>query len=158
MQSFRCAGEIIYFSFKFSLRSASWRTVPETNTALVVTSKGSQSDPSDNSIVTQSKAKTYLKKYASEIRSLESASTLSFASLILSVLFVSKVFGFFILNFAYLVNISFFALIVRDSWGVRRSNPIAIAAIALSIFLTSMLLFDSLKVLDMVSSFGNLFD
>ena len=67
-------------------------------------------------------------------------------------------FGIFILNLAYLANISFFALTVRDSWSVRRSDPIALAAIVLSLFLSSMLLFDSLKMLDMVSSFGSFFD
>ena len=123
-----------------------------------MTSEQSSSDPKETSIVSQSQAKTYLKKYASGVRSLESAPTLSFISLILSTLFVSKVFGLFILNLAYLVNISFFALVVRDSWAIRRSNPIALVAIALSIFLSATLLLDSLKMLDMVSSFGSLFD
>ena len=123
-----------------------------------MTTENSAPESSETSLVSQSPAKKYLKKYVSEIRALESASTLSFISLVLSILFVSKVFGFFVLNFAYLVNISFFALVVRDTWAIRRTNPIALGAVGLSIFLSAMLLFDSLKMLDMVSSFGNLFD
>ena len=125
---------------------------------LAMTSEQPSSDPKVKSIVSQSQAKTYLKTYVSGVRSLEGAPTLSLISLILSTLFVSKVFGLFILNLAYLVNISFFALVVRDSWSIRRSNPVALAAITLSIFLSATLLLDSLKMLDMVSSVGGLFD
>ena len=65
-------------------------------------------------------AKSLLKDYFQGVRNLESAYTFSFVSLVLSVLFVSKVFDFFILNLLYVLNISFFALVVRDSWLMRK--------------------------------------
>ena len=99
-------------------------------------------------------AKTLLKDYFYGIKKLESAPTLSFISLVLSILFASKVFGYFVLNLSYLLNLSFFALIVRDSWVVRKRNIIPLAAILVSIALTAMLLVDMLKVVDMFSSFG----
>ena len=65
-------------------------------------------------------AKSLLKDYFQGVRNLESAYTFSFVSLVLSVLFVSKVFDFFMLNLLYEFNISFFALVVRDSWLMRK--------------------------------------
>ena len=65
-------------------------------------------------------AKSLLKDYFQGVRNLESAYTFSFVSLVLSVLFVSKVFDFFMLNLLYVLNISFFALVVRDSWLMRK--------------------------------------
>ena len=99
-------------------------------------------------------AKGLLKDYFQGVRNLESAQTLSLVSLILSILFISKVFGFFILNLLYLVNISFFALIVRDSWSIRKKNLLPIAIIIISIALTSMLLVDVLKMMDVAATFG----
>jgi len=99
-------------------------------------------------------AKTLLKDYFNGVKKLESLSTMSFVSLIISILFVSKVFGYFILNVAYLINVSFFALIVRDSWVTRKRNIIPLVAIIVSIALTAMLLVDVLKAIDMFASFG----
>jgi len=102
-------------------------------------------------------AKTLLKDYFYGVKKLESAPALSFISLILSTLFVSKVFGYFVLNLAYLINLSFFALIVRDSWVARKRNVIPLVAILISIALTAMLLVDALKTIDMFASFGRAF-
>jgi hypothetical protein len=103
-------------------------------------------------------AKGLLKDYFQGVRNLESAQTLSLVSLILSILFVSKVFGFFILNLLYLANISFFALIVRDSWSIRKKNLLPIAIIVISIALTSMLLVDVLKMMDVAATLRNSFE
>ena len=65
-------------------------------------------------------AKSLLKDYFQGVRNLESAYTFSFVSLVLSVLFVSKIFDFFILSLLYVLNISFFALVVRDGWLMRK--------------------------------------
>ena len=65
-------------------------------------------------------AKSLLKDCFQGARNLESVYTFSFASLVLSVLFVSKVFDFFMLNLLYVLNTSFFALVVRDSWLMRK--------------------------------------
>ena len=91
-------------------------------------------------------AKSLLKDYFQGVRNLESAQTFSLASLVLSILFVSKVFDFFILNILYVLNISFFALVVRDSWMMRKKNIIPLISIIISVALTSMLLVDLLKI------------
>jgi len=98
-------------------------------------------------------ARGLLKDYFLSIKKLETAQTLSIVSLILSALFVSKVFGFFILNILYIVNIAFFALIVRDCWVIRKKNPLPIGVAIISIVLTSMLLIDVVKMMDLASSF-----
>ncbi len=103
-----------------------------------------------------SDAKSLLKDYFSSIRKLETAQTLSIVSLILSIFFVSKIFGFFILNILYIVNISFFALIVRDCWVIRKKNPLPIGVAIVSILLTFMLLIDVIKMMDIASSFTNM--
>ena len=96
-------------------------------------------------------AKSLLKDYFQGVRNLESAQTLSLASLVLSILFVSKVFDFFILNLLYVLNISFFALVVRDSWVMRKKNIIPLVSIIVSIALTSTLLIDVLKIANIFS-------
>lgn len=102
--------------------------------------------------------KSYLKVYFTSVRSIEVVPILSASSLFLSALFVSKIFSFFILNLLYVLNISFFALISRDAWSIRRTNPVALVANGLSIFLSAMLLIDLLKMLDTLASIGNIFD
>jgi len=102
-------------------------------------------------------AKTLLKDYFNGIRNLEGAPTLSVISLVISILFASKVFGFFVLNLAYLINVSFFALIARDSWAYRKKNPLPLVAILASIVLTSMLLIDVVKIVDIFSTLGKSF-
>ena len=99
-------------------------------------------------------ARGLLKDYVLSIKKLETAQTLSMISLVISALFVSKVFGIFILNILYIVNISFFALIVRDCWVIRKKNPIPLGVAIISILLTSMLLIDVVKMMDLASSFG----
>ena len=96
-------------------------------------------------------AKSLLKDYFQGVRNLESAQTFSLASLVLSILFVSKVFDFFILNLLYVLNISFFALVVRDSWVMRKKNIIPLVSIIVSIALTSTLLIDVLKIANIFS-------
>ena len=96
-------------------------------------------------------AKSLLKDYFQGVRNLESAQTFSLASLVLSILFVSKVFDFFILNLLYVLNISFFALVVRDSWAMRKKNIIPLVSIIVSIALTSTLLIDVLKIANICS-------
>ena len=96
-------------------------------------------------------AKSLLKDYFQGVRNLESAQTLSLASLVLSILFVSKVFDFFILNILYVLNISFFALVVRDGWVMRKKNIIPLVSIIVSIALTSTLLIDVLKIANIFS-------
>jgi len=108
---------------------------------------------SNQSPKTSDVARVLLKDYFSSIRKLETAQTLSMASLAISVLFVSKVFGLFVLNILYIVNISFFALIVRDCWSIRKKNPLPLGVIVISILLSGMLLIDVVKMMDIAASF-----
>ena len=92
-----------------------------------------------------------LKDYFRGIKKLESAPTLSIISLVISMLFVSKVYQYFIINALYLVNVSFFALIAKDCWEKRKGNIIPLIAIVISILLVLTPAIDMLKVANMFS-------
>jgi hypothetical protein len=101
--------------------------------------------------------KRLLKDYFVGVRNFESAPLFSFVSLLLSILFASKVFNLFVLNVLYLVNISFFALIVRDGWEIRRKNSVSLVSILISIVLCVMPLIDLLKAIDALSVLRSVF-
>ncbi len=107
--------------------------------------------------LTQKDAQKQLENYFKAVKAYEPISTLSLISLILSSLFISKVFDFFLLNLAYLINISFFALIAKDSWNNRKKNMVPLIASSISIFLTTTVLVDLIKVVDMFNSIGDAF-
>ena len=107
--------------------------------------------------ITQKDAQKQFENYFKSVKAYEPLSTLSLISLVLSSLFISKVFDFFILNLAYLINISFFALIARDSWNSRRKNMVPLIAISLSILLSCSVMVDLIKVVDMFNSMGDAF-
>ena len=77
-------------------------------------------------------ADVQLKDYVRRVKKLEAAPALSFISLLLSSLAVSKVLNNFVLNLLYIVNIAFFALIVRESIAIREKNSVPLIAIVIS--------------------------
>lgn len=101
--------------------------------------------------------KSAIKNYYQSIKNLDLIPTLSFISLILSCLFISKIFGIFILNLLYLVNITFFALITRDSWRDRKKNIMPFIAMIISIILSLTIIVDIMKIIDTFNAIGNAF-
>ena len=83
-------------------------------------------------------ANVQIKDYFRRVKKLEAAPALSFLSLLLSCFAVSKVLNNFVLNILYIVNIAFFALIVRESIAVKDKNIVPLVAIVISIFLISI--------------------
>ena len=107
-------------------------------------------------LVQTSNLQSLLKKYFQCAKELNGPYILSLLSLILSVLFVSKVFDYFVLNFLYFINIGFFALVARDSWKVRKDNYVPLVVSVASIALTSILLIDILKGVDILNTLKSL--
>tara|TARA_B100001173_G_scaffold296735_1_gene292726 strand:+ start:530 stop:871 length:342 start_codon:yes stop_codon:yes gene_type:complete len=99
-----------------------------------------------------------IKQYYFLVKDGNFAAVASLISLGLSCLLVSKVFGVYVLNLAYIINISFFALIVKNCWDLRRNNLIPICLICLSIFLTLGLINDVLKGVEALQSIFEMFD
>ena len=87
-------------------------------------------------ISTQSFGKKALKAYFRSIRNLELIPVLSIVSLCLSILCFSRVFGFLLLNFAYVINISFFIFLINGSFAQRRTNIYPLFFSSLSILLS----------------------
>ena len=96
-------------------------------------------------------ANIQIKDYFRRVKKLEAAPALSFLSLLLSCLAVSKVLNNFVLNILYIVNIAFFALIVRESIAVKDKNIVPLVAIVISIFLISIWIFPLLMGWNLVS-------
>tara|TARA_B100001250_G_C19119495_1_gene494660 strand:+ start:178 stop:510 length:333 start_codon:yes stop_codon:yes gene_type:complete len=98
-----------------------------------------------------------IKDYFQSIKNLDLIPTLSIVSVILSSLFISKIFGIFILNLLYLMNISFFALMIRDTWKDRGENIIPFVAMIISIILSLTIIVDIMKLIDTFNAIGNAF-
>ena len=77
-------------------------------------------------------------------------------SLVLSVLCIFTGLGDFFLSLIYMINISFFAYIVRDSYEIRKKNILPLIAICLSILLTSIQMIMTLDALAKLANLGNM--
>jgi len=79
-----------------------------------------------------------LQDYASRVKKFELSSTLALVSFILTLYSVSQrpEGGFYTISFLDQINMSFFALIVKESWGIYKKNPLPLALISLSIILS----------------------
>ena len=99
-----------------------------------------------------------LKQYYYLVKAGNFAAVASIVSVVLSCLLVSRVFGIYVLNLAYVVNLSFFALIVKSCWELRSKNLIPLCVIGLSIFLTLGLINDALKGIEALQTFVEMFE
>ena len=85
----------------------------------------------------------------------------SLISLVLSLFLVSRVFGVFFLNFLYIINSYFFALIIRDSWIVRKKNIFPLISSTLSLLMTTYVMIEGLRAaqvfIDMAENMQNYF-
>ena len=94
------------------------------------------------------------KEYINKLKNRDSLHILTISSVLISVLFRFQGLGAYALNLLYFVNISYFALIARDSWAIRNKNIIPLIATALSILLTSLTVLEILDGIDMMMSIG----
>ena len=94
------------------------------------------------------------KEYINKLKNRDSLYILTISSFLISVLFRFQGLGAYALNLLYFVNISYFALIARDSWAIRNKNIIPLIATALSILLTSLTVLEILDGIDMMMSIG----
>ena len=104
------------------------------------------------------------KQFSDHLKGIEKKEFLPLASLIslvLSLFLFSRVFGVFIINFLYVINSYFFALLIRDSWLVRKKNIFPLVSSALSLLMTTYVMIEGLRAvqvfIDMAENMQNYF-
>jgi len=75
-------------------------------------------------------------------------------SFFLSILFVINGFTIFIFSIVFIINISFFAYMMRDCYSIRKENIIPLFFTSLSIFFSSIQILSTLEAL---AKMANLF-
>ena len=78
-------------------------------------------------------------------------------SFILSFLFIFTGFSNLLLSIIFMINFSFFAFIVRDSYSVRKENILPLLIIGLSIVLSSIQMITTLDALASLAQLGEMF-
>ena len=78
-------------------------------------------------------------------------------SLFLSFLLILTGLSNLFLSIIYMINISFFAYIVRDSYLIRKENIIPLLTIGISIILTSIQIITTLEALAQLDALGDMF-
>ncbi len=78
-------------------------------------------------------------------------------SFLLSVLFIFTGLTNLFLSIIYMLNISFFAYIVRDSYSIRKENILPLLIICISIILTSIQMLTTLDALAQLANLGDMF-
>ena len=78
-------------------------------------------------------------------------------SLLLSFLFIFTGFTSLFMSIIYMINISFFAFIVRDSYSVRKENILPLSIICISIILSSIQVIVTLDALAQLAQLGEMF-
>ena len=102
-------------------------------------------------------SKKALKAYFKSIRNLELIPLLSIISFCLSILCFSSVFGFLLLNLAYVVNISFFAFLISESFALRKTSIYPLVFSSLSILLSVTTLWWVVSGLTRLSGLADVF-
>jgi len=75
-------------------------------------------------------------------------------SFFLSILFVLNGFTILILSIVFMINISFFAYMIRDCYSIRKENIIPLLFTSLSIFFSAIQMLSTLQAL---ANMANLF-
>ena len=78
-------------------------------------------------------------------------------SLLLSFLLTFTGLSNLFLSLLYMINISFFAYIVRDSYSIRKENILPLLIICISIILTSIQIITTLDALAQLANLGEMF-
>ena len=79
-------------------------------------------------------------------------------SFLLSFLFIFTGFSSLFMSIIYMINISFFAFIVRDSYSVRKENILPLSIICISIILSSIQVLFTLDGLASLAQLGEMFN
>ena len=78
-------------------------------------------------------------------------------SLLLSFLLTLTGWQYFVLSLIYMINLSFFAYIVRDSYSIRKENVLPLLTICISIVLTSIQVINTLEAIAALANLGEMF-
>ena len=78
-------------------------------------------------------------------------------SLLLSLLLTLTGWRYFVLSLIYMINLSFFAYIVRDSYSIRKENIFPLLIICISIIFTSIQMISVLDALAKLAALGKMF-
>ena len=62
------------------------------------------------------------------------------------------------LSILYMINFSFFALIVRDSYSIRKENILPLLIISISIIISSIQMIYNLDAIAQLANLGEMFD
>ena len=103
------------------------------------------SEPGIKSKINDMNIGSKIDPFISSIKKGELTYILPPVSLLLTLLFIITGFSNFFLSILYMINISFFAFIVRDCYSSRKENILPLIIIAVSIFVTSINMLFALK-------------
>ena len=93
-----------------------------------------------------------LSEYIKSIKKKEKIYILSLASIILSFLYVITGLDYFLLSILYIINISFFVFMIRESLLIRKQNIIPLAVVITSIVFTSLQMLAELNAISKIVS------
>ena len=96
-------------------------------------------------------------RYVSSIKEGKIIFILPPISFLLSILFIFTGFSNLFLSVLYMINISFFAFIVRDSYSIRKENIIPLLFISISIIISSIQMISTLDALAQLANLSDLF-
>ena len=96
-------------------------------------------------------------QFVSSIKERKTIYILPPISLLLSFLFIFTGFTNLFMSIIYMINISFFAFIVRDSYSVRKENILPLSIICISIILSSIQVIVTLDALAQLAQLGEMF-
>ena len=96
-------------------------------------------------------------QYISSVKEAKKNYILPPISLLLSFLLNLTGLGNLFLSLIYMINISFFAYIVRDSYSIRKENVLPLLTICISIVLTSIQIIPTLDALAQLANLGEMF-
>ena len=96
-------------------------------------------------------------QFVSSIKERKIIYILPLISFLLSFLFIFTGFTNLFMSIIFMINISFFAFIVRDSYSVRKENILPLLIICISIILSSIQMITTLDALAQLAQLGEMF-
>ena len=96
-------------------------------------------------------------QFVSSIKERKTTYILPPISFLLSFLFIFTGFTNLFMSIIFMINISFFAFIVRDSYSLRKENILPLLIIGLSIILSSIQMITTLDALAQLANLGEMF-
>ena len=96
-------------------------------------------------------------QFVSSIKERKTIYILPPISFLLSFLFIFTGFSSLFMSIIYMINISFFAFIVRDSYSVRKENILPLSITCISIILSAIQVIYTLDALATLAQLGDMF-